>query len=99
MRARGSGGRFLSDGEHRKPQTEARRRRRTERDYLRRVVDTIDLDDVEQIARRIVEDAKGDDVDVKVVNAAREWLGKYLLGNARVPLDDCERRPAIVKRR
>jgi hypothetical protein len=60
----------------------------------------IGQDELATVAKRIVSDAKGTgDVDVKVVNAAREWIGKYLLGNARVALDDCDDLPAIVKRR
>lgn len=98
-RGRGAGGRFLPDGEERKPATEARRRRRTERDYLRRVVEDFDLDDLAAIVEAIKTDAIGEGADVKVVNAAREWVGKYILGNAKVTLEDVNNQPAIVKRR
>ena len=97
VRSRGAGGRFLPDGEHRKPATQARRRRRTERDYLRRVVEVFGEDDVEQIVQAIKADAI--DGDVKVRAAAREWIGKYILGGGRVPLDDIDRLPAIIRRR
>ena len=102
--ARDSDGRFARLGELEQPTTqgkrESRKRATKERDYLRSIVKVIGEDDLAGVARRIVTDAKGDgDVDVKVVNAAREWIGKYLLGNARVALDDCDDLPAIVKRR
>ena len=102
--ARDSDGRFarLGDSEH--PTTpakrESRKRATKERDYLRSIVKVIGEEDLAAVAARIVKDARGEgDVDVKVVNAAREWIGKYLLGNARVALDDCDDLPAIVKRR
>ncbi len=97
VRARDADGRWLADDE-RSHKTERNRRSLKERDYLRAIVAEIGRDELTAVARRIVEDAKGD-ADVKVVNAAREWLGKYLLGNARVALDDCDDLPAIVKRR
>ena len=97
-------GRFLRDGEEPAPKTaprrEAKKRLRTERDYLRRIVSVFGEDDVEAVVRAIRDDAVGKgETDVKVVNAAREWIGKYLLGNARVSLDDVQRQPAIVKRK
>ena len=102
--ARDSAGRFARPGETEAPVTAARREYRQratkERDYLRAIVAKIGKQDLVGVASRIVADAKGGaDVDVKVVNAARDWLGKYLLGNARVALDDCDDMPAIVKRR
>ena len=96
-RARDTDGRWLADGE-RSQKTERNRRALKERDYLRAIVERIGRDQLVEIAETIVSDAKGD-ADVKVVNAAREWIGKYLLGNARVSLDDCDALPAIVKRR
>jgi hypothetical protein len=79
---------------------EQRQRSTKERDYLRSIVKRIGPAELTDVAARIVKDAKGDgDVDVKVVNAAREWIGKYLLGNARVALDDCDDMPGIVKRK
>ena len=100
VRARDADGRFLPTGEAPTDKTVANRRRLNERDYLRSIVAEVGREDVAEIARRIVEDAKGGGaVDVKVVNASREWVGRYLLGNARVSLDDCQRLPAIVKRR
>ncbi len=99
-RARDTEGRWLPDGERPTAKTESNKRRLNERDYLSSIVAEVGRADVARIARQIVSDAEAkDDTDVKVVNAAREWLGKYLLGNARVSLDDCERRPAIVKRK
>ncbi len=102
-RARDGRGKFATDDEPH-PQNElkreSKRRLRNERDYMRRIVETFTLDDIEKIIASVKRDAEGGaDVDVKVVNASREWLGKYVLGNARVSLDDCERRPAIVKRK
>lgn len=102
--ARDSSGRFATTGEQpaasTKPRREQRQRALKERDYLRAIVAKVGRDDLVAVAAAIVRDAKGqDDADVKVVNAAREWVGKYLLGNARVALDDCDDLPAIVKRK
>ena len=102
--ARDSSGRFARLGETEALATPKRREQRhratKERDYLRSIVAVIGEEDIAGVARRIVDDANGKgDTDVKVVNAAREWIGKYLLGNARVALDDCDDLPAIVKRR
>jgi hypothetical protein len=102
--ARDSAGRFARLDELEAPSTAGRREQRhratKERDYLRSIVKVIGEEDLASVAARIVKDARGDgDVDVKVINAAREWIGKYLLGNARVALDDCDDLPAIVKRR
>lgn len=99
--AREANGRFAPAGTEALPATKrdeaVRKRRLNERDYLNSIIAEVGRTDVAEIARTIVEDAKaGDD---KVRNAAREWIGKYLLGNARVSLDDCERQPAIVKRK
>lgn len=99
--AREANGRFAPAGTEATPTTKhdeaVRKRRLNERDYLNSIIAEVGRTDVAEIARTIVEDAKaGDD---KVRNAAREWIGKYLLGNARVSLDDCERQPAIVKRK
>jgi hypothetical protein len=101
-RARGKNGRFQA-GEKKHPTTEPKRksakRLRNERDYLRAVVAAIGSEDVKRVAAQIVADAESAD-DAKVVNAAREWIGKYLLGNARTPLDDLQHKPpGIVKRR
>ncbi len=95
-------GRFARAGDEEAPRTatvrEGKKRLRTERDYLRRIVQVIGEDDIEAVVRAIRHDAVGgEDVDVKVVNAARDWIGKHLLGNARVSLDDVQRQPAIVK--
>lgn len=99
-RARDPDGRFLPRGARRTAKTERNRRRLNERDYLDSIVAEVGREDVARIARQIVADAEAkDDTDVKVVNAAREWIGKYLLGNARVSLDDVQRQPAIVKRK
>jgi hypothetical protein len=94
-------GRWLQEGETPAPRTEvvnrSKKKIRTERDYMRHIVQNFELSEMREILETIKADAKtGDD---KVRNAAREWLGKYVLGNARVSLDDCERRPAIVKRK
>lgn len=102
--ARARDGRFVQTGEEPSPRTTvtraSKKRMLNERDYMRRIVETFTLDDIEKIIASVKRDAEGGaDVDVKVVNASREWLGKYILGNARVSLDDCERRPAIVKRK
>ena len=102
--ARDSTGRFATADDVEAPKTAGRREQRQratkERDYLRSIVKVIGEEDIAGVARRIVSDAKGEgETDVKVVNAAREWIGKYLLGNARVALDDCDDLPAIVKRR
>lgn len=77
-----------------------KRRLRTERDYLRRIVESFTESDALSIVEAIKADAiGGDGIDPKTTNAAREWVGKYLFGNARVPLRDIDRTPAIVKRK
>ena len=100
--ARDSGGKFAVKGEEAKPDSPRRaqghKHIRTERDYMRRIVQEFSEDDIAAIIHSIKRDATGD-ADVKVVNAAREWVGKYLLGNARVTLEDIDSQPAIVKRR
>lgn len=102
--ARDSKGKFARQGETEAKSTPgarvAKKRMRTERDYMRRIVQEFTEDDIAAIIDSIKRDATGDDdCDVKVVNAAREWVGKYLLGNARVPLSDVDDMPAIIKRR
>ena len=101
-RARDSAGKFATDGNEAHADTPRRREDkvhvRTERDYMRRIVQEFSEDDIAAIIHSIKRDATGD-ADVKVVNAAREWVGKYLLGNARVTLEDINNQPAIVKRR
>lgn len=76
-----------------------RKRTPRETDYLRSVVGAVKQDDVRKVVLAIVQDAVGDGVDVKKVNAAREWLGKYILGGGRVQLQDVDCPPVIVKTR
>ena len=64
---------------------------RISQSYLAIIVSEIGIEDVQAVARRAVEDAK--DGDAK----AREWLGKYVLGNGKLDLRDLSR-PSILKR-
>lgn len=72
-------------------------RRRNERGYLAAVINRITDDDMTKVASAIVADAiDGDD---KVRSAAREWLGKYVLGGGNVRPSDVEAPPVIRKSR
>lgn len=80
--------------------TSTNRRTRIERRYLAKVADTIPEGDVEAMARQIMLDAKGaEGTDAKVINAAREWLRKVLLGDGRFSLEDLDVPPAVVRKR
>ncbi len=99
---RGSGGRFEPPGEKALPRTKrdtaVRKKTRTERDYLRRMIETFTLDDIEEMCRAVKADAISSD-DPKTTNAARELLFRALLGGGKVALSEVENPPAIVKRR
>ena len=71
----------------------ARDIRTTERSYLRRVIAEISSDAVAAVARRVIEQAIEGDKD------ARAWLGKYLLGNGKISLDELHHPPLSRPRR
>ena len=74
-----------------------RRRKRNERNYLRAVINKISDADIELVAEAVVKDAiNGDE---KCRNAAREWLGKYVLGGGNVRPSDVEAPPVVRKSR
>lgn len=74
-----------------------RARKRNERNYLRAVISRITDDDIEKVAEAVVKDAiNGDE---KCRNAAREWLGKYVLGGGNVRPSDVEAPPVVRKSR
>jgi hypothetical protein len=102
--ARDPNGRFARVADVEAPRTpevrRQKRRARTERDYMRRIVAELTESDVATVVASIKRDAVGGpECDPKTVNAAREWIGKYVLGNARFQLGDLNSTPAIVKRR
>ena len=69
-----------------KRKTQAKRKHQlTERDYLRAVTRMIKTDDIREVVGSLLTDAI--DGDEKCRNAAREWLGKYVLGNGKESLD------------
>ena len=60
----------------------------TERDYLKAVTRQLSTGAVSKVVLALIRDAEGkDDADPKNVNAAREWLGKYVLGGGKQSLD------------
>lgn len=69
------------------------KRTRTERDYLRAVVDAISTDDISDVVAEVLRQAKAGDKD------ARDWLGKYVLGGGKTPLAEVQREPLIRARR
>jgi len=72
-------------------------RKRTERNYLRAVINKISSEDLEKVAAAVVKDAiKG---DVKIRAAAREWIGKYILGGGNVRPSDVYSPPVVRKSR
>jgi hypothetical protein len=52
-----------------------RPRRRTEKEYLAALVEGVSIEDWQAIVKRALDDAKGGDY------RARDWLGKYLVGD------------------
>lgn len=65
-----------------------RRHNLSERDYLRSMTRALETQDMRKVVLALVRDAVGgEDVDPKSTNAAREWLGKYALGNGKHSLD------------
>ena len=73
------------------------RRKRNERNYLKAVINQISDDDIEKVAKAVVKDAI--DGDEKCRNAAREWLGKYVLGGGNLRPSDVEAPPVVRKSR
>lgn len=73
------------------------RRKRNERSYLAAVINKISTDDIERVSEAIVEDAI--DGDLKVRAAAREWIGKYVLGGGNVRPSDVIAPPVVRKSR
>ena len=59
--------------------------------YLAAICSEVNMNDIKAVARKVIEDAK--DGDAK----AREWLGKYILGNGRTDLRELGS-PSILKR-
>jgi len=89
----------LTDSELIAAQTEMtpQRRKRNERNYLRAVINRITDSDIEKVTSAIIDDAI--DGDVKVRAAAREWLGKYVLGGGNVRPSDVHAPPVVRKSR
>jgi len=81
---RDEGGRFANGN----PGGPGRPRRATEKDYLRALSDACPIEVWQEIVEKAVEEARAGD------QAARMWLGKYLLNNtslhASVPLSELE---------
>lgn len=73
------------------------RRKRNERSYLKAVINRISDSDIEKVSAAVVQDAI--DGDLKVRAAAREWLGKYVLGGGNVRPSDVEAPPVVRKSR
>lgn len=93
MRVRGANGKFLpvdpSDPatirRAKRKELAAKRHIRTEREYLKTLARALDTEDVHNVVLAVVRDAI--DGEEKCRNAAREWLGKYALGNGKESLD------------
>jgi hypothetical protein len=73
------------------------RRKRNERSYLAAVINRISTEDIARVSKAVVEDAI--DGDLKVRAAAREWLGKYVLGGGNVRPSDVHAPPVVRKSR
>ncbi len=73
------------------------RRKRNERSYLKAVINRISDSDIEKVSAAVVQDAI--DGDLKVRAAAREWIGKYVLGGGNVRPSDVEAPPVVRKSR
>ena len=67
-------------------------RTRTSHSYLRTIIDEIDMNDCRAVARKVLDQAI--DGDPK----ARDWIGKYVLGNGKVSLADLSC-PSILARK
>lgn len=74
-----------------------RRSKNTERNYLAAVVQRITTDDIDDVVKAVLEDAKSGDVKIRA--AAREWLGKYVLGGGSMRLGDIDDPPVITRRK
>lgn len=93
VRARGTDGQFLpaerGDSaalKRAKRKSQSRRRHLlTEKDYLKSMARQLDTVDIRRVVASLVKDAV--DGEDKRCNAAREWLGKYALGNGKHSLD------------
>ena len=97
VRARDEHGHFVAESGTPTAKTVKDRAYRTERNYLKSVVKAVGTNDVHAVAQAIVADAlQGDE---KCRNAAREWLGKYVLGGGKVSLEDIAYPQVITKRR
>jgi len=73
------------------------RRKRNERSYLKAVINRISTEDIERVSKAVVQDAI--DGDLKVRAAAREWLGKYVLGGGNLRPSDVHAPPVVRKSR
>jgi hypothetical protein len=73
------------------------RRKRNERSYLAAVINRISTEDIEKVSAACVQDAI--DGDLKVRAAAREWLGKYVLGGGNLRPSDVLAPPVVRKSR
>jgi len=67
----------------------AAKKRRTEREFLKAIVEEISLTDVKEIAKKLKERCKKGDP------AALAFLGRYVLGGGKVSLTDVARPPMI----
>lgn len=93
VRVRGANGQFMptdpdSPAALRRAKRKAQAAKRhinTEREYLKTLARALDHEDVHNVVLAVVRDAI--DGEEKCRNAAREWLGKYALGNGKESLD------------
>lgn len=67
-----------------------------EKEYLNAVREAIDPSDMKEIVEQIVRDAK-DTEHYRVCNAARTWLGQYVLRGGRISFKDIDSPPVVEK--
>ena len=72
-------------------------RMRHEKDYLDAVRKAVCPADITRIVKQILVDAESPK-DPRICNAARNWIGTYLLRGGRMLMSDIDSPPVIEKR-
>ncbi len=72
-------------------------RMRHEKDYLDAVRKAVSPEDITRIVKQIIADAENP-ADPRICNAARNWMGIYLLRGGRMLMSDINSPPVIEKR-
>ena len=72
----------------------ARARKRTEKEFLAAVVETIDTNDIQAMVKQIMVEAMGNGANAR---DARNWLGRFIFGGGKISLQDVANPPVIRK--